>query len=140
MGSHFRSEPSIGLWLSKWKWCNGINDCNYYCNWVQNAYSGTNITVHECANDEDPIRCSICPKNYGYPYRDSKWSATHLCYHNETRRPICGIPCNGRNDCHGNYTQTPVRLVSNKKSELHFSLNAFQMDLMKKTANHWPLK
>ena len=81
--------------------CDGVKDCDATCN-LADRY---NITYKECYDDEDPERCSICPKDYGYPKRAAGdiWSASFRCYKmdNGTRRPICAIPCNGVDECPG---------------------------------------
>ena len=76
--------------------CDGIRDCVKRC-----AENG--VDSQECEDDEDPAKCSSCPRKDGYPKRsDSEiWSATHLCYHNETKLPRCSVPCNGEEECSG---------------------------------------
>ena len=79
--------------------CDGINDCDATCDWADRV----NITYKECYDDEDPARCSICPKAYGYPERAPQeiWSASYHCHKmgNVTQR--CAIPCNGVPECPG---------------------------------------
>ena len=79
--------------------CDGVNDCNAACNLADRL----GITYKKCYNDEDPARCSICPKDYGYPKREARdiWSASYLCNKmgNVTKR--CAIPCNGKKECPG---------------------------------------
>ena len=81
--------------------CDGVNDCNQECQWAAKV----DISFEECYDDEDLVRCSTCPKDYGYPKRAAGdiWSASFRCYKmdNGTRRPICAIPCNGVDECPG---------------------------------------
>ena len=76
--------------------CDGVRDCARRC--AERTYG----MEDDCGNDEDPAKCSpICPRGDGYPKRADIWSATHLCYHNETKLPMCSIPCNGVKECPG---------------------------------------
>ena len=79
--------------------CDGVNNCKEVCLLADK----NNITYEDCYDDEDPTRCSICPKDYGYPKREGRdiWSASYLCHKmgNVTQR--CAIPCNGKEECPG---------------------------------------
>jgi hypothetical protein len=52
----------------------------------------------QCADksDEDPEECEKCPRTYGFP-KDNK-HATFSCKHKYTGRPICAVPCDGKDD------------------------------------------
>ena len=54
--------------------CDGVNNCKEVC-LLADKY---NITYEDCYNDEDPTRCSICPKDYGYPKREGRDLATPI--------------------------------------------------------------
>jgi hypothetical protein len=47
-------------------------------------------------SDEDPEECGNCQRTYGFP--NNKKSATFSCKHKYTGRPICAIPCDGKDD------------------------------------------
>jgi hypothetical protein len=47
-------------------------------------------------SDEDPADCANCPRTYGFP-KDYK-HATFSCKHKYTGRPICAVPCDGKDD------------------------------------------
>ena len=47
-------------------------------------------------SDEDPKECGNCQRTYGFP--KNKISATFSCKHKYTRKPICAIPCDGKDD------------------------------------------
>ncbi len=47
-------------------------------------------------SDEDPDDCGKCPRTYGFQ-KDSK-HATFSCKHKYTGRPICAVPCDGKDD------------------------------------------
>jgi hypothetical protein len=47
-------------------------------------------------SDEDPKECVNCLRAYGFP--KNKKSATYSCMHKYTGRPICAIPCDGKDD------------------------------------------
>jgi hypothetical protein len=47
-------------------------------------------------SDEDPEECGKCPRTFGYP-KDYK-HATFSCKHKYTGRPICAVPCDGKDD------------------------------------------
>jgi hypothetical protein len=47
-------------------------------------------------SDEDPDECGNCPRTYGFP--SNKKSATFSCEHKYTGRPICAVPCDGKDD------------------------------------------
>ena len=48
-------------------------------------------------SDENPDICSSCPHGIGFPAENLK-SATFSCKHRYTGRPICAVPCDGRDD------------------------------------------
>jgi len=52
----------------------------------------------QCPNgsDEDPSDCGSCPRTFGFP-KDYK-HATFSCKHKYTGRPICAVPCDGKDD------------------------------------------
>ena len=82
--------------------CDGVKDCEAFLKHFPESL----VNKYKHYDDEDPARCSICPKDYGYPRRAAGdiWSASYRCYKmdiNGTRRPICAIPCNGVDECPG---------------------------------------
>ena len=82
--------------------CDGVNDCDAICNLADEM--GLNATgMLQCYNDEDPARCSKCPKAYGYPKRAPQevWSASYLCHKTGNVTERCAIPCNGVPECPG---------------------------------------
>jgi hypothetical protein len=47
-------------------------------------------------SDEDPKECGNCKRTYGFP--KNKKHATFSCKHKYTKRPICAVPCDGKDD------------------------------------------
>ena len=99
--------------------CDGVKDCDRICDEDDEIPD-----FKECTNDEDPTSyplCSVCPKadGIGYPIRQDTWSANHLCYHDETGLPMCGIPCDGRKDCPGKHL---IIFMSDIASRLYESI------------------
>ena len=87
MGAYDWSQPfsfsDISFCIKPELVCNGENDCG---DW----------------EDEDLKLCESCPTVYGHPLRPDIAAASHKCYHNETGRPICAVPCDGKTDgCKG---------------------------------------
>ena len=60
--------------------------------------------IEHCGDgsDENKTLCATCPRNFGYPGRERRQSATLSCMHRFTERPICATPCDGIDDlCKG---------------------------------------
>lgn len=59
----------------------------------------------QCPNSTDEKQCEFCPRPYGHPPRPETEQLlnTYHCIHRYTHRPICAIPCDGRDDLCENF-------------------------------------